>query len=89
MASDGYPEAYKSGYEIKVDENIDACVYIAGAKNIDGKLLSAGGRVLGVTATAPTLEGAVDKAYSEIKKVSFDNMYYRHDLGKKALDALR
>ena len=88
-ASSGYPEAYKSGYEIKVDENIDACVYIAGAKNIDGKLLSAGGRVLGVTATAPTLEGAVDKAYSEIKKVSFDNMYYRHDIGKKALDALR
>ena len=88
-ASSGYPEAYKSGFEIKVDDNIDACVYIAGAKKVDGKLLSAGGRVLGVTATAPTLECAVKKAYTEMEKVSFDNMYYRKDIGKRALDALK
>ena len=88
-ASSGYPEAYKSGFEIKIEEGTDACVYIAGAKKLDGKLLTAGGRVLGVTATAPTLEGAVNKAYGEIKKVSFENMYYRNDIGKKALDALR
>ena len=88
-ASSGYPEGYKSGFEIKVDENIDACVYIAGAKSVDGKLLTAGGRVLGVTATAPKLEDAVKKAYSEMQKVSFENMYYRKDIGKRALDALK
>ena len=88
-ASNGYPEAYKSGFEIKIEDDIEACVYIAGAKTVDGKLLTAGGRVLGVTARAKTLDLAVEKAYSEMGKVSFENMYYRRDIGKKALDALR
>ena len=88
-ASNGYPETYKSGFEIKIEDDIEACVYIAGAKTVDGKLLTAGGRVLGVTARAKTLDLAVEKAYSEMCKVSFENMYYRRDIGKKALDALR
>ena len=88
-ASSGYPEAYKSGFEINIEDNIEASVYIAGAKMSDGKLLTSGGRVLGVNATSNTLDGAVKKAYEEIQKVSFDNMYYRRDIGKKALDALR
>ena len=87
MASDGYPQKYDSGFEIKFEDGIEKNVYVAGAKLSDGVLLSAGGRVLGVTATADTLSAAVDKAYDGVKKVSFDNAYYRHDIGKRALAA--
>ena len=87
MASDGYPQKYASGFEISVADGCEAEVYVAGAKLCDGKLLSAGGRVLGVTATADTLSAAIDKAYENVKKVSFENAYYRHDIGKKALAA--
>ncbi len=88
-ASRGYPGKYESGNEITVSGEIDGQLYIAGAKMVDGKLVNAGGRVLGVTARAENLEAAVTKAYSEIKKVSFSNMYYRRDIGKRALDALK
>ena len=88
-ASQGYPGKYESGNEITVSGEIDGQLYIAGAKIVDGKLVNAGGRVLGVTARAENLEAAVTKAYSEIKKVSFSNMYYRRDIGKRALDALK
>ena len=89
VASEGYPQKYETGYEITVDKDFDAELYIAGAK-YDGKALkTAGGRVLGVTATAETLEKAVEKAYSEVKKVHFKNAYYRKDIGKKALQALK
>ena len=85
MASNGYPESYKSGYEIKMT-NPDN-VFVAGAK-IDGdKLVTAGGRVLGVTETACCLEDAIKKAYESVKGVSFENAFYRHDIGKKALQA--
>ena len=85
MASNGYPESYKSGYEIKMT-NPDN-VFVAGAK-IDGdKLVTAGGRVLGVTETACCLEDAIQKAYESVKGVSFENAFYRHDIGKKALQA--
>ena len=57
----------------------------AGAKLDGGKLLTAGGRVLGVTETAPTLKEAIDKAYETVKSVSFGNAYYRKDIGQKAL----
>ena len=87
MASAGYPEAYEKGYEITIDGDIEACVYIAGATLKDGKLLTSGGRVLGVTATAPTLKQAIDKAYCQTKKVRFDNSYCRSDIGKRALQA--
>ncbi len=87
MASDGYPSKYDSGFEIKISDDIDAEVYIAGAKEKDGKLVTAGGRVLGVTALGDTLQSAVDNAYAQVPKVSFDNAYYRKDIGKKALNA--
>ncbi|MBQ8140181.1 MAG: phosphoribosylamine--glycine ligase [Clostridia bacterium] len=87
MASEGYPRKYASGFEITVGDDCEAEVYIAGAKLSDGKLLSAGGRVLGVTATADDLKGAIDKAYANVVKVGFENAYYRHDIGKRALAA--
>ena len=88
MASDGYPEAYDKGYEITVNGEIDGDVFVAGAKLSEGKLLTNGGRVLGVTATADTLPAAIDKAYAQVEKVSFGNAYYRHDIGQRALRAL-
>ena len=88
MASGGYPESYQSGYEIKVEGEPDACIYYAGAKVQDGKLLTAGGRVLGITATADTLPEALDMAYAAVQKVSFEAAHYRRDIGQRALKAL-
>ncbi|MBE6746656.1 MAG: phosphoribosylamine--glycine ligase [Ruminococcaceae bacterium] len=89
MASEGYPQKYDSGFEIKVSDDIEAQVYIAGAKLSEGKVLTAGGRVLGVTAVADTLENAIIKAYAEVPKVSFANAFYRKDIGQRALEALK
>ncbi|MBR6649924.1 MAG: phosphoribosylamine--glycine ligase [Clostridia bacterium] len=88
-ASNGYPGKYETGYEITVDDGIEAEVYVAGAKLADGKVLSAGGRVLGVVAKADNLEDAVAKAYAESEKVHFANAYQRSDIGKKALDFMK
>ena len=85
LASKGYPESYKSGYEIKLPENKDG-IYIAGAKREGDKLLSAGGRVLGVNALGNSLKEAVAVAYERVKLVNFENKYYRTDIGKKALE---
>jgi phosphoribosylamine--glycine ligase len=63
--------------------------YVAGAGMQDVKLLTSGGRVLGMTATAPTLSEAVDKAYKLVDRVHFDNEYYRHDIGKRALNNIK
>lgn len=87
MASEGYPVKYEKGYEITFDSDIDGEVFIAGAKKEDGKLLTNGGRVLGVTCTADTLESAIEKSYKAVKKVHFGNAFYRNDIGKKALKA--
>ncbi|MBQ6540237.1 MAG: phosphoribosylamine--glycine ligase [Oscillospiraceae bacterium] len=88
MASKGYPGKYTTGYEIKIPDDLDAECYIAGGKiNEDGKLVTSGGRVLGVVATAGTLEEAVRKAYSQTVRVTFENAYYRKDIGKRALAA--
>ena len=87
MASDGYPSKYEKGYEITVDADMNGEVYVAGAVLKDGKLLTNGGRVLGVTCTAPTLAEAIDKSYGEVAKVHFGNAYYRKDIGAKALKA--
>ena len=87
MASEGYPEGYKSGYEIKIDKSVSDSVYVAGAKLDGEKLLTAGGRVLGVSATADTLEDAIASAYAKLPKVSFEGAYYRHDIGARALRA--
>lgn len=87
MASDGYPASYKKGYEITIPDEIINNVYVAGAEIKDGKLLTNGGRVLGVTAISDTLKDAVDKSYSLVEKINFENAYYRKDIGKRALKA--
>ena len=87
MASKGYPEKYENGFEIVIPEEISNTVYVAGAKFVDGKLLSAGGRVLGVTDVNVTLEKAIEGAYSKVKTIKFDNAFYRSDIGQKALKA--
>ena len=88
MASKGYPGKYETGFEIKIDKTCEAKVYVAGAKLDGDKVLTAGGRVLGVVSVADTLKEAVDKAYGEIPKVTFENAYYRKDIGKRALQIL-
>ncbi|MBR2696346.1 MAG: phosphoribosylamine--glycine ligase [Parasporobacterium sp.] len=88
MASDGYPASYEKGYEITIPEEVADNVYVAGAKLEDGKLLTSGGRVLGVTAVADDLKSALKEAYEMVDKVSFGNAYYRHDIGQRALKAL-
>ncbi len=84
MASNGYPQKYESGFEIDMPK--DKNIYVAGAKLEDGKLLTAGGRVLGVTETGKTLKDAIGKAYDTVASVKFDNAYYRNDIGRKALE---
>ena len=88
MASKGYPQKYDSGFELKIDPTVADKVYVAGAKLDDGVLKTAGGRVLGVTDTAPTLKEALNKAYKNVEAVSFQNAFYRNDIGAKALMAL-
>lgn len=87
MASDGYPVSYKKGYEITIPEEIFDSVYVAGATKKDGKLYTSGGRVLGVTSVASTLKEAIDSSYKKVKEISFENAYYRHDIGQRALKA--
>ncbi|MDE6302014.1 MAG: phosphoribosylamine--glycine ligase, partial [Clostridia bacterium] len=88
MASDGYPSHYDKGFEINVPNDIKDKVFIAGATDKNGKLVTSGGRVLGVTEIDGTLKGAIDKAYADVKRISFDNAYYRKDIGKRALAAM-
>ena len=89
MASKGYPVSYEKGYEITIPDEIKDNVYVAGAKLSGGKLLTDGGRVLGAVSTAETLEKAIQKAYGVAEKVSFENAYFRRDIGKKAMEALK
>ena len=89
MASNGYPQKYESGFELKIDKSVADKVYVAGAKLEDGILKTAGGRVLGVTDTADNLETALKKAYDNVKNVSFKNAFYRNDIGAKALKAIK
>ena len=86
LASEGYPGAYGKGYEITIPERVKGHVDIAGAVLREGRLLTSGGRVLGVTATADTLEEAVREAYSMAETVNFENRYMRHDIGRRALN---
>lgn len=90
-ASGGYPKSYPKGIEITGLENGQkdgVIVYHAGTAIKDGKLVTSGGRVLGVTALGSDLQQALDKAYSALDEIHFDNMHFRHDIGKKALAAL-
>ena len=89
MASEGYPVKYEKGYEMTIPEEISGNVYVAGAELKDGKLLTNGGRVLGVTAVEENLKAAVDASYGLVEKISFGNAFYRHDIGAKALAAVK
>ena len=89
VASNGYPQSYESGFEMDIPADVADSVYVAGAKIKDGKLVTAGGRVLGVTAVEDTLEDAIKSAYKKTEKVKFENAYYRRDIGAKALKAVK
>jgi phosphoribosylamine--glycine ligase len=85
LASGGYPLSYEKGFEIHGLDTVpeDVFVYHAGTTLDGGKYLTNGGRVLGVTATAEDLDGAIEKAYAAVKNISFQNVHYRTDIGKK------
>ena len=90
MASSGYPQKYESGFEIKIDKLAsDEDVFVAGAKLDGGVLKTSGGRVLGAVAVSDSLEKAVEKAYGVVDKISFENAYYRKDIGKRALSCIK
>ena len=90
LASEGYPTKYDTGFEISVDDGLAGELFIAGAKlSPDGKLLTAGGRVLCVTCTAGDLGSAIKNAYDNIKRVHFANAYCRSDIGRRAMLAVR
>ena len=89
MASDGYPQAYEKGFEIRGLEAFadrdDIVVFHAGTAQRDGRFITDGGRVLGVTATDADLQAAVAKAYSAADQIAFDNAYCRRDIAYRAL----
>ena len=90
VASGGYPLEYKKGLQISLpDLPDDVQLFVSGASLSEGQLLTNGGRVLGVTAVADTLEVAINKAYKTVPDVKFDDAFYRRDIGKKALEALK
>jgi phosphoribosylamine--glycine ligase len=88
LASGGYPAKYESGklitgLDAEVFKNGEAFVYHAGTKLEDGKVYTAGGRVLGVTSMGKTLDEAISASYSALKNIEFDKMHYRTDIGVK------
>lgn len=87
-ASEGYPAHYEKGFPIEVAPGFQAELFIAGAREENGCLLSDGGRVLGVTAKGGTLREAIDRAYENVRLVTFANAFYRKDIGQRALQAL-
>ena len=89
MASKGYPTAYEKGFAMTIPEDVWGNVYVAGAAVKDGVLVTNGGRVLGATAVADTLENAINEAYKMVETIHFDNAFYRRDIGAKALKAGR
>ena len=90
LASGGYPAGYEKGKPIHLPERFDPHVtcFHAGTGLRDGKLVTTGGRVLGLTATAPTLEQALKLAYAAAEQVDFEKKYLRRDIGKRALELL-
>ena len=85
MASEGYPLEYKKGFDINIPKDIIERVYFAGVKKENEKLLTNGGRVLGITNIADTLDKAIKLSYEDAKQISFEGAYYRKDIGEKAL----
>ena len=87
LASKGYPLSYEKGFEIEMPESVRPHVLFAGAKERDGKLVTSGGRVLGVVGTGATLPEALSLAYERAEEITFANKFYRRDIGKRALEA--
>ena len=87
VASKGYPLSYQKDFLIEIDDDILDDCDIAGAYLKDNKLYSNGGRVIALTKTAPTLKEAIDASYKALKGIHFENGYYRHDIGQRALKA--
>jgi len=89
MASGGYPGLYAVGKEITGLEQAEQLsgvkVFQAGTRSADGKLWTAGGRVLGVTARAADLSSAVERAYDAVSRISFEGAHYRKDIARKAV----
>jgi phosphoribosylamine--glycine ligase len=95
IASGGYPDAYETGKQIygldTVETQRDVLVFHAGTKLVKNVPVTSGGRVLGITAVGPrdNLEETIDRAYTAVGKITFDNAYYRSDIGKKGVERLR
>ncbi len=89
IASEGYPGHYKTGFPIKgleLTEKDDIIIFHSGTSFIENQIYTSGGRVLCICAKADTLKKAIEKAYSAVEKIFFENMYYRKDIGKKGLN---
>ena len=89
LASKGYPEHYEKGFPLEIPESVRQQVYVAGAALKDGQLFTNGGRVVGCTAVADTLEEAIKDAYVLASQVHFENAYCRKDIGQRALRAVK
>ena len=89
MASKGYPPHYEKGFPMHIPNAISDQVYVAGAAIKDGVLVTNGGRVLGATAVADSLEQAIRDAYAMVDTITFENAFYRKDIGARALKAGR
>ncbi len=89
LASKGYPESYEKGFPLHIPESVRGSVYVAGAAQKDGALVTAGGRVVGCTAVADSLPEAIEEAYAVAEQVRFQNKYCRRDIGARALRAAR
>lgn len=89
MASKGYPVSYEKGFVMDIPADVLKDTYIAGASLKDGQLLTNGGRVLGITSVADTLEDAIAASYEKASRVKCDNLFCRSDIGQRALKALK
>jgi len=87
LASGGYPIKYTKGFSItginEANKEKDTIVFHAGTRKESGIIYTNGGRVLGITSKAKTLNEAINRAYNALNKISFTNMHYRKDIGKK------
>ena len=89
LASQGYPQKYQSGFEMTIAPEALPHAFVAGAKLADDKLLTSGGRVIGLTAVEDTLPQAIDRAYALTGMVHFENAYCRRDIGARAMKAFK
>lgn len=89
LASGGYPEKPEKGKAIRGLDKLagrdDVMVFHAGTKKVNDRYITSGGRVLGVTAIGPTYDDAIKKVYEAVTVIEFDGMFYRKDIGRKAL----